>query len=255
MSKWINNWIRWWRWSTTDRRSSLRQFVSCGNQLYPNPALGKGRKLKLDSPLCQRRLRGIKQRLLLTVLVITIISACSSTKIKHNETLTIESSLTPCRVVQHAMGEACIPDHPKRVITISSYAALLGDTLALGINPIGNTVYIDEELRKSYLVDKINGIKLIGDPFNPNLEKILLLKPDLILAWDNVERIYPILSKIAPTVIFSWKDRIAGNWKESFNFTAEIFRKKAVAQQVLSNYHHRVEELKWLSQSSYARIA
>ncbi|UKO96931.1 ABC transporter substrate-binding protein [Nostoc sp. UHCC 0870] len=200
-------------------------------------------------------MRGIKQRLLLTVLVITIISACSSTKIKHNETLTIESSLTPCRVVQHAMGEACIPDHPKRVITISSYAALLGDTLALGINPIGNTVYIDEELRKSYLVDKINGIKLIGDPFNPNLEKILLLKPDLILAWDNVERIYPILSKIAPTVIFSWKDRIAGNWKESFNFTAEIFRKKAVAQQVLSNYHHRVEELKWLSQSSYARIA
>ncbi|UKO96926.1 iron-siderophore ABC transporter substrate-binding protein [Nostoc sp. UHCC 0870] len=175
-----------------------------------------------------------------------LISACNSTKINHSKLPPSETPLTPCRVVQHAMGETCVPNHPKRIITISYQ--ILGNALTLGVKPIassGSDIELNAPLIRdlSYLGNKVEGIKNIGLTNSPNLEKILQFKPDLILAWEPVKQVYPMLSQIAPTVIIPIADLIT-NWKQGFNIVAEILGEKTTAQQVLNNYNQRIQELK-----------
>ncbi|MCL6753063.1 iron-siderophore ABC transporter substrate-binding protein [Nostoc sp. CCCryo 231-06] len=145
------------------------------------------------------------------------------------------------------MGETCVPNHPKRVITTSP--VILGHTLALGVKPIASSAFLDGELTTSYLSyqtylgNKAERIKQIGTRSEPNLERILLLKPDLILSLEETKTFYPLLSQIAPTVMFPLKD-IRINWKERFNSIAKVLGKQAEAQQAWNHYYQRVEELK-----------
>jgi len=151
--------------------------------------------------------------------------------------------------VQQAMGEVCVPHRPQRILTLFHHS-VLGHVLVLEVKPIGSSVRSIEHLSGNYLNDqtylgnKTEGIKQLGIEYQIDLEKILLLKPDLILAWDGVngKTIYPVLSQIAPTVIvpgFSMP-----SWKERFKFIAEVLGKQAEAQQALNHYYQRIKELK-----------
>ncbi|WP_256875118.1 iron-siderophore ABC transporter substrate-binding protein [Nostoc sp. C052] len=157
----------------------------------------------------------------------------------HNAT-----SLTPpakdCRVIEHTMGETCVPKNPKRLVTISQVT--LGSTLVLDIKPIGSTSDGWQDNLPDYLKNKTEGIQKIGTQYEPNLERILRLKPDLILGWENVKAIYPRLSQISPTALVKWKGSLS--WREHFNFVAEALGKKEAAQQAWNNYYQRIEELK-----------
>jgi len=256
--------MKWWRrWSTTARWSSLRRFVNYSdrshsdlsdNQPHSSPPLTKA---DLASPLYNKGLRLVKLPLLLLFLTIAIISACSSTGIKYySKILTPKPPLTPCRVVQHAMGEACVPNNPKRVVTISY--PVLAQVLSLGIKPIASTGLGDREFGATYLnpqnypalSNRVKDIKNIGNQTALNLEKILQLKPDLIL--DGVGVTSPLLSQIAPTVsIASEYADLYVNWKEAFNVTAKILGKEAEAQEAWSHYTRRIEQLKLALGSRY----
>jgi iron complex transport system substrate-binding protein len=150
-------------------------------------------------------------------------------------------------MVQHAMGETCVPNNTQRVITLLDHA--IGHTLALDVKPIGSSVRSVEQMSggylaiQSYLGNKAEGIKLLGIDYQINLEAILLLKPDLILATEFVKDTYPLLSQIAPVVIVRFDDAVF-NWKKGFNSIAEALGKEAKAQQALNHYYQRIEELK-----------
>jgi iron complex transport system substrate-binding protein len=193
-----------------------------------------------------KKLARLTQQLLLLLLTVAIVSACSSTIIKPGKISVSESSAS-CRVVQHALGKACVPNNPKRIVTVS-WRVLLGDVLALGIKPVASSS-ISGNLTETFVSDqahlknKIKGIENLGGADSISLERTLRLKPDLILLWEYSEAIYPLLSKIAPTVIVPVEESSV-NWKERFNIIAKILGKKAVAQQVLNRYEQRVEALK-----------
>ncbi|WP_317112489.1 iron-siderophore ABC transporter substrate-binding protein [Chroococcidiopsis sp. SAG 2025] len=145
------------------------------------------------------------------------------------------------------MGETCVPNNPQRVVTLTHH--FLGHTLVLGVKPIGSNArsieqssgnYLDVQ---SYLGNKTEGIMLSGIDVSPNLERILRLKPDLILATEYNEDIYPLLSQIAPVVIAQFKDVIL-TWKEGFDFIAKVLGKEEKARQVLNHYYQRIEKLK-----------
>jgi iron complex transport system substrate-binding protein len=145
-----------------------------------------------------------------------------------------------CRMVQQTMGEICIPTNPQRLITLS--VTTLGGVLALGIQPIGSTnFYQTESYFPTYLKGKMEEVKLLGRS-QPNLERMLLLKPDLIVGWQSSPGIYPLLSKIAPTVLLDWQG--APSWREHFNTLAEILGKKEQQEQAWNQYYQRIEELK-----------
>ncbi|MBD2036886.1 iron-siderophore ABC transporter substrate-binding protein [Leptolyngbya sp. FACHB-321] len=166
-----------------------------------------------------------------------LLSACNPTASKANiRTLSTAASTTACRTIEHGMGKTCVPLNPKRVVVLNE----LDNVLALGVKPIG-TVTLDRGFI-DYLTDRTQGIEKVGTDSQPNLEKILLLKPDLIIGttWDGKD-IYDKLNRIAPTVFVDTNDY--RSWKSWLKKTAEALGKTSEAEQLLQNYEQRVQQL------------
>jgi len=149
------------------------------------------------------------------------------------------SSTANCRMIQHAMGETCVPLDPQRVVTLS--LPTLGNTLALGVKPVGTT---NEMHQGNDALTSVPGesemVKLIGIS-EPNLETLLQLKPDLIVGVEWFSSIYPTLSQIAPTVL----DTLGySGWEQHFSFLAEALGKQDAEKAVWDHYYQRIEELK-----------
>jgi ABC-type Fe3+-hydroxamate transport system substrate-binding protein len=76
-----------------------------------------------------------------------------------------------------------------------------------------------------------------------HLEKILRLKPDLILSNSYMKDIYEQLSQIAPTVVLNYPWPPLG-WKKQLEELAQILGKENISQQFMDNYWQRIEKLK-----------
>ncbi|NEQ32500.1 MAG: iron-siderophore ABC transporter substrate-binding protein [Leptolyngbya sp. SIO4C5] len=120
----------------------------------------------------------------------------------------------------------------------------LANLVALDISPIGTVTYeafTGTEV-PPYLQSKIAGIDWIGTDEQPNLEKLALLKPDLILGLEKQhQQIYAQLSQIAPTVMLE-SDR--AQWQQLFLEVAAVVGQTSEAEQLLQNYEQRVEALR-----------
>ncbi|MBE9193657.1 iron-siderophore ABC transporter substrate-binding protein [Gloeocapsopsis crepidinum LEGE 06123] len=160
-----------------------------------------------------------------------LISACFS-QVRTN-TPKVHSATSECRAIKHLLGEACVPINPQRIIVLDTNP--LDAALALGVKPIGSSSFEYLSLPEA----QIKGIENIGGDSHPNLEKIALLKPDLILGnrWD--EEIYDRLSQIAPTVIARSEDPA---WKEDLRLYAQALNKTQQAEQLIKDYQQRVQE-------------
>ncbi|MBW4649614.1 MAG: iron-siderophore ABC transporter substrate-binding protein [Kastovskya adunca ATA6-11-RM4] len=139
---------------------------------------------------------------------------------------------SPCRMVKHALGETCVPAHPQRVVALVSSAVV--DLLSLGVQPVGAVSNVP-----SFVLDQLKDVEILGYSEQVNLETILLLKPDLILAqkW-NAQPVYDKLSKIAPTVVSDYR---IGEWKQSFALHAEALGMTDKANQLMAEYDQRIE--------------
>ncbi|NEQ42359.1 MAG: iron-siderophore ABC transporter substrate-binding protein [Leptolyngbya sp. SIOISBB] len=136
------------------------------------------------------------------------------------------------------MGTSEVPVSPQRVVVLDT--APLDAALALGVKPVGTLVYGQSP---DYLGDRVEGIDIIGDGNQPNLEAILNLQPDLILGSKiGAEELYNQLSQIAPTVLTEGSGR-AGDWPENLQLYAEALGKSAAAEQLLKDYRQRVQQL------------
>ncbi|MBW4686494.1 MAG: iron-siderophore ABC transporter substrate-binding protein [Komarekiella atlantica HA4396-MV6] len=175
--------------------------------------------------------------LLLGVLTFTLTSACSR---NINYSVTSPKQLKEdCRVVQHLMGKTCIPRNPQRVVTM--WMGTFCSTLALGIKPIA-TIWIPGEPFPEHLGDKANEAEYIGTLAEPNLEKILLLKPDLILGNTRLKNIYQQLSNIAPTVVLNLPAPPLP-WQNNLEDTAKLLNKEQESKQLINKYWQRIEKL------------
>ncbi|MEH2206148.1 MAG: iron-siderophore ABC transporter substrate-binding protein [Nostoc sp.] len=176
--------------------------------------------------------------LILGILGFTLVTACNHDASQNISSLPKQPT-AECRMVKHTMGETCVPIHPQRVVTLSS--CTLGNVLALGVKPVGTTneVYYDENSLTS-VKGATKGIKLVGIS-QPNLEAILQLKPDLIVGVDWYKPIYPLLSKIAPTVLGKID---FPNWEDHFSFVAEALGKQEAEKALVDRYYQRIEQLK-----------
>ncbi|MDM9382616.1 iron-siderophore ABC transporter substrate-binding protein [Chlorogloeopsis sp. ULAP01] len=162
----------------------------------------------------------------------------------------LRQPLEECRVVQHVMGKTCVPKSPERLVTI--FHVTLGNALVLGIKPIGSATGLNSSQKEdfaTYLKDKIVGIKQLGSQYEPNIEMLLLVKPDLILGWEIVQRTYPIISQISPTVLGKWQGEPL--WREYFHFVAEVLGKEEAEQQAWNHYYRRIKELKIALNNQY----
>lgn len=177
---------------------------------------------------------------LLMVLAIAFVAACNTNSLNSNSTASTNEQ-KDCYVVQHVLGEICVPQNPQRIVALDSNT--LEYLLALGIKPMGAVLSIEF----AQFLDT-EGIINIGSADEPNLEKILTLQPDLIIGGDYYESIYPQSSKIAPTLLWGhilWGGSgHSGEWKEGFMKFAQLLQKTEIAEQVMKDYRVRLDEFK-----------
>jgi iron complex transport system substrate-binding protein len=146
-------------------------------------------------------------------------------------------STADCRIVQHSAGKTCVPRNPQRVVTLDSMS--LESAIALGIQPIAA---VNVDLTSPQLKQKASTILSVGSNGEPNLEKILALKPDLILGADYLSSIYREASHIAPTVLTKFIH--SGEWKDEFAFVAATLGRSQQAQKVMTDYYQRLKQFR-----------
>jgi len=150
-----------------------------------------------------------------------------------------EGTTVACHTVRHEFGETCIPSHPQRVIAIDPNS--LEVLVALGLKPIASTIPNRTGGKTLLLQDKIGDIVNLGRESQPNLEKIVQLKPDLILGMSITPQMYSLFSRIAPTISVEYSHT---NWKKTFQQIAAIVDRPSTAQEALSAYQKRLETLR-----------
>ena len=147
------------------------------------------------------------------------------------------------RTITDANGaQVRVPEAPARVVALSE--PTLDGALALGVDVVGTTSGRGQGGVSGYLSDRAAGIPIVASVAGPDIERILALKPDLILTDGTVTADDSVLGKlaaIAPTVYVSKR---APDWKTSLRTLAEAVGRPAEADKVLAGYASRVEELR-----------
>jgi iron complex transport system substrate-binding protein len=180
--------------------------------------------------------RRIVRLFLMGIFSLFIVASCSS-DINQNVTKSKQPTEN-CRIVQHATGKTCIPQNPQKIVTL--WGGTFRTALALGIKPIASSWSPGEPFPK-HLGDKADGVENIG--FEPNLERLLLLKPDLILSNTRLQNIYTQLTNIAPTVALNHPSPPA-SWQTTLEDMAKILDKEQESKQLIKDYWQRIEQLK-----------
>jgi iron complex transport system substrate-binding protein len=146
-----------------------------------------------------------------------------------------QSTHQQMRTVEHALGATQVPFNPQRLVTPSP--CTMEAALALGVQPIGGSHW---NWNFPYLQRQIEGIRDVGWIPDINLESIAALNPDLILGTVDQQRIYNLLSKIAPTFLAKEYPQGSGDWKEVFLQSADALNRSGTAEQVMADYYERL---------------
>ncbi|UFJ39569.1 iron-siderophore ABC transporter substrate-binding protein [Brevibacillus humidisoli] len=144
------------------------------------------------------------------------------------------------RVVKHAMGETKIKGTPEKVVILTNEGTEA--LLALGVKPVGAVKSWLGDPWYEHIKAEMEGVTVVGDEMQPNIELIASLQPDLIIGSKvRQEKVYNQLSQIAPTV---FSETFSGSWKENFMLYAEALNKQAEAEQVMSDFDQKIADAK-----------
>ena len=112
------------------------------------------------------------------------------------------------RPFEHALGESCIPQNPRRVVTLSGFTA--APLIEFGVPIIGTGGDFNKTTGRheiSYVTQLFgldfsnSDITQVSDGFTPNLETIASIQPDLIVVDPYYSQFHENLARIAPTVV------------------------------------------------------
>ncbi|MCY9026586.1 ABC transporter substrate-binding protein, partial [Priestia megaterium] len=125
------------------------------------------------------------------LIFVLLISACSNGS---TESKSEGNSGSKTITYQSEDGPVKVPANPKRVVVLGSYA---GNVMSLGVNIVGVDSWSKMNPR---FEKKLKGVEEVSDE---NLEKIIKLKPDLIIGLSTTKNVDK-LKKIAPTVTYTY---------------------------------------------------
>ena len=152
---------------------------------------------------------------------------------------TTTAAPTGPHVVVHAMGETEVPADPQRIVVIDS--PFLDASIALGTPPVGATEGTPGQGLPAYLGAALEGIEIIGDTNNPNLELIAAIQPDVIIGTKvRHEALYAQLSAIAPTV---FSESSGQNWTDQVRLTADVLGRPDDAAALITEFEQRAAEV------------
>lgn len=175
-----------------------------------------------------------------------IVSGCGQSGSKNNEGNssategTNASKTEDTRVITHAMGETKIEGNPTRIVVLSNEGTEA--LLALGIKPVGAVKSWTGDPWYDHIKADMEGVTVVGEESQPNIELIASLKPDLIIGNKlRQEKVYDQLKAIAPTV---FSETLRGAWQSNFMLYADAIGKKADGEKIIADYDNRAADFK-----------
>jgi len=143
------------------------------------------------------------------------------------------------KTIEHAMGSVTLKKKTERIVVLFNGAVDI--SVALGVKPVGAVESWDQKPWYNFLRAQMEGVKDLGEETQPNIEAIIALKPDLIIAQKTRhEKIYPQLNSIAPTIVMEE----LFDWKANTKMMAEALDKQDEATEIFSDWDKRVAEFK-----------
>ncbi|MGP4846121.1 iron-siderophore ABC transporter substrate-binding protein [Marinobacter sp. 1Y8] len=125
--------------------------------------------------------------------------------------ISVQAMLAPCLLlfsfVVHAasavvaMESSPLPDHPVRIVSLDDLTTEM--LLSLGIEPVGAANPDAYRRQGKPNAEKLENTVSLGSPQQPNLEQLVLLKPDLVLGISSLHSgLFDRLNALAPTLIY-----------------------------------------------------
>ncbi|PPA93854.1 ABC transporter substrate-binding protein [Brevibacillus laterosporus] len=189
----------------------------------------------------------------LIALFMLVLAACgggekpneaSSTSSNNKETARAEvdnAGASETRTIEY-LGEKYTVLQKVEKIVITGAMEAMEDAVVLDVHPVG-AISIGGKFPEMFA--SVTGkSESIGEKQEPNFEKILLLKPDVILGSSKFQKeAVEKLQKIAPTILVS---HIATDWESNLKLMAELTGKQAEADKILSQYETDTQAVKAL---------
>lgn len=132
----------------------------------------------------------------------------------------------------------CVPSEPKRIVVLDTLYSM-GMAMELGARIVGAPLFgmNDKAMEAEARARKI---KDIGHYSQPSPERIIALKPDLILGDAYLHApAYDVASKVAPTVLFN-----PPNWRDYHAAIALATGRTGAADEAFKAYDKRVADIK-----------
>ncbi|CAM3627809.1 MULTISPECIES: iron-siderophore ABC transporter substrate-binding protein [Halomonas] len=148
------------------------------------------------------------------------------------------------RELDTAFGKVEVPDSPARVVTL--YEGALDASVAVGVTPIGAIATRGGNEVATYMSEHIDTrqLEMVGVARETNIEAVLRLQPDLILATPQLpEEQYRLLSRIAPTVVPESNGLSRENWKAESRLYGQALGKEAEVDEALESVEQRAASL------------
>lgn len=169
----------------------------------------------------------------LFLLILLLLTACGEKEKNSSPTTVQDKKEAEAKTVQTTNGEVVIPTSPQRIVAEEYIASLL----VLDVKPVGAPGLA---LENYYLKDALKDVEEIGDYGKPSIEKIIALKPDLIITGNGEN--YDALSKIAPTVVIPYGELKDAH--EELTYFGELLGKEQEAKDWLAQYDQKIADAK-----------
>lgn len=150
-------------------------------------------------------------------------------------------STAQARSIDTAHGVIELNGVPQRVVTLSESA--LDTALAVGIQPVGTVATRGSNSVSDYLRERAGKIGIVGTAREYNLEAILALQPDLILAPQTLSRdIYAKLSLMAPTIVPA--SSFTDDWRLMVSTYAQALGREAQVDEAYQKLDTRIADIR-----------
>ncbi len=147
------------------------------------------------------------------------------------------------RSVDTKFGRVSVEGEPKRIVTL--YEGALDAATAVGVRAIGAVNTRGGQGVAGYIQPYVANIAIVGTPREANLEAVIALQPDLILAAPTLsQEQYQLLSSVAPTISPKVKRYQQDSWKKESLTYAKAMSKESEMLQQLQVFEQKTELLK-----------
>lgn len=179
---------------------------------------------------------------LLSVLILSLI-ACGNSDINATKEEVPNEPKEEVIEIEHELGKEVLNKKPEKIVVLEfSYTDAL---MTLGVQPVGIADDDDPDLFMDTVREQLKDYTSIGSRYEPNIEMISSLQPDLIIAdLNHHKNIYDQLKGIAPTIVLDDHQADYNKMLDNYLVIAKAVGKEEEGKKRLEEHNQKIEEAK-----------